>query len=143
MNFGQQSRVLSLHLVHRAQGDCSNHFLVKKGESYRPSNTVITITSVCVCARVESCDKTCKHTHARTHNGNTHTYQLTHHYSFVLFIIAGFSPIHFFVWFIIASLSLLFVFHLLLHLFITLVITSLFHFIILIHLFPKGKKFQK
>ena len=30
MNFCQQLRVLGLHLVHRAQGDFSNRFLVKK-----------------------------------------------------------------------------------------------------------------
>ena len=34
MNFDQQSRVLSRHLVHRAHGDFSNHFLVKKGASW-------------------------------------------------------------------------------------------------------------
>ena len=47
------------------------------------------------------------HIHTRTHKGNTHTYALTpsHHYPFVAFIIVGFSPIHFFVWLIIASLS--------------------------------------
>ena len=58
----------------------SDEVYVKSQESQKnyKNNEVITITSVHVCARVESCDET--RTHTRTHNGNIHirTHTVTH-----------------------------------------------------------------
>ena len=65
----------------------SDEVYVKSRESqknYKDNEVItITITRVCVCARVESCDETCTHTHTHSHR-HTSLFLRFVHYSGIL-----------------------------------------------------------
>ena len=67
---------------------------VKDSQKNYINNEVIMITSACVCARVESCDGKCTHTHTQWQHTRICTHTVTHKWGFPQFIFSFGSSLH-------------------------------------------------